>query len=262
MDTGTIRAERTAVRASWPARRLVPAARHRDYGRKPGWRARSGVRASKARPPGRCLDDLWGTLIAAQRLAHLNLAGLYTLPTQLVSLPGARPIILSRPLASHRPGRAPADGSATLMARIPACGLLAGPYQVAISAVVLFAADAIAATPGRDQAPSASGWPPPAPTALWSVTSGGGTRKDALAVGLLVCTRSWRWPTRGRPLGLAGRGGGGRSYPSCCSRSRCWPPWSSPGRLPAMSPAPSPPGALLLAAPRPWPLDGDRSRRH
>jgi len=39
-------------------------------------------------------DDLWGTLIAAQRLAHLNLAGLYTLPTQLVSLPGAAVILV------------------------------------------------------------------------------------------------------------------------------------------------------------------------
>ena len=39
-------------------------------------------------------DDLWGTLIAAQRLAHLNLAGLYTLPTQLVSLPGTALILV------------------------------------------------------------------------------------------------------------------------------------------------------------------------
>ena len=39
-------------------------------------------------------DDLWGTLIAAQRLAHLDLAGLYTWPTQLVSLPGAAIILV------------------------------------------------------------------------------------------------------------------------------------------------------------------------
>src|ERR1035438_9448067 len=35
-------------------------------------------------------DDLWGTLIAAHRLGHLNLAGLYSSPTQLVSLPIGR----------------------------------------------------------------------------------------------------------------------------------------------------------------------------
>src|SRR5215471_5702060 len=39
-------------------------------------------------------EDLWATLIAAQRIAHLNLGGIYTLPTQLVSLPGAALILL------------------------------------------------------------------------------------------------------------------------------------------------------------------------
>src|SRR5271156_3324787 len=43
-------------------------------------------------------DDLWGTLIAAQRLVHLDLSGLYTHPTQLVSLPGAA--VLLAPVAA------------------------------------------------------------------------------------------------------------------------------------------------------------------
>ena len=38
-------------------------------------------------------DDLWGTLIAADRLVHLNLAGLYTQPTGLVTFPGAAVIL-------------------------------------------------------------------------------------------------------------------------------------------------------------------------
>src|SRR5215475_4097246 len=38
--------------------------------------------------------DLWGTMIAAQRLAHGHLAGLYTHPTGLVSLPGAAVIMV------------------------------------------------------------------------------------------------------------------------------------------------------------------------
>ena len=39
-------------------------------------------------------DDLWATLVAAQRFLHLDLAGLYTLPTNLVSFPGAAVILV------------------------------------------------------------------------------------------------------------------------------------------------------------------------
>ena len=39
-------------------------------------------------------DDLWATLVAAQRLLHLDLAGLYTAPTNLVSFPGAAVILV------------------------------------------------------------------------------------------------------------------------------------------------------------------------
>src|SRR5260370_2214304 len=39
-------------------------------------------------------DDLWATLVAAQRLLHLELAGLYTAPTNLVSFPGAAVILV------------------------------------------------------------------------------------------------------------------------------------------------------------------------
>src|SRR5260370_37133329 len=39
-------------------------------------------------------DDLWATLVAAQRLLHLDLAGLYTAPTALVSFPGAAVILV------------------------------------------------------------------------------------------------------------------------------------------------------------------------
>ena len=37
--------------------------------------------------------DLWGTLAAAQRLVHLNLAGLYAKPTGLITFPGAAVIL-------------------------------------------------------------------------------------------------------------------------------------------------------------------------
>jgi len=128
-------------------------------------------------------DDLWGTLIAAQRLAHLDLAGLYTSPTQLVSLPGAA-IILIPALA--------VIGPAGLQLTVPhahgaypGVWLFAGPYQVAISAVVLFAADAIAerlgaTRPKRFWLAAAGG------TALWSVTVRWGHPEDAVAIGLLL----------------------------------------------------------------------------
>ena len=128
-------------------------------------------------------DDLWGTLIAAQRLAHLDLAGLYTWPTQLVSLPGAA-IILVPAIA--------VIGPAGLQLSVPhahgpypAVWLFAGPYQVAVSAVVLFAADAIAerlcATRPKRFWLAAAG-----ATALWSVTVRWGHPEDAVAIGLLL----------------------------------------------------------------------------
>jgi hypothetical protein len=141
-------------------------------------------------------DDLWGTLIAAQRLAHLNLAGLYTWPTQLVSLPGTAVILvpaaavldltglqLSLPVA-HGP--------------YPAVWLVAGPYQVAISAVALFAADAIAERFGATR-PKRFVLAAASATALWSVTIRWGHPEDAVATGLLMYAvldladaRTWR----------------------------------------------------------------------
>jgi len=128
-------------------------------------------------------DDLWGTLIAAQRLAHLDLAGLYTYPTQLVSLPGAA-IILVPAIAVINPAGLPltvphAHGA------YPSVWLFAGPYQVAISAVTLFAADAIAERLGATR-PKRFWLAAASATALWSVTVRWGHPEDAVAVGLLL----------------------------------------------------------------------------
>ena len=128
-------------------------------------------------------DDLWGTMIAAQRLVHLNLGGLYTPPTQLVSLPGAAiiliPVVVLIDAAGLRLGLPDAH------AAHPGTWLLAGPYEVAVSAVVLFAADAIAerlgvTRPRRFLLAAASA------TALWSVTIRWGHPEDAVATGLLL----------------------------------------------------------------------------
>ena len=86
--------------------------------------------------------DLWGTLIAATRLAHGNIGGLYAPPTGLISLPGAAVILLpcaALITAFHLSLAIP--GPANLH---PAVWLLAGPYQIAIGCLPLFAADALA----------------------------------------------------------------------------------------------------------------------
>jgi hypothetical protein len=128
-------------------------------------------------------DDLWGTMIGAQRLAHLNLGGLYTPPTQLVSLPGAAVILIPVVVLINAAGIS--LGLPDAHAAHPGSWLLAGPYQVAVSAVVLFAADAIAerlgvTRPRRFLLAAASA------AALWSVTIRWGHPEDAVATGLLL----------------------------------------------------------------------------
>ncbi|HEX8008128.1 MAG TPA: hypothetical protein VF482_17055 [Trebonia sp.] len=127
--------------------------------------------------------DLWGTLVAATRLTHLDLGGLYTQPTGLVSLPGAAVILI--PVAA-------VIDAAGLSLRLPGpenlhptVWLAAGPYQIAVSCVTLFAADALAeqlgVSRGRRALLTAASM-----GALWSVCARWGHPEDAVAVGLLL----------------------------------------------------------------------------
>jgi hypothetical protein len=127
--------------------------------------------------------DLWGTLIATVRLVHGNVGGLYTQPTGLVSLPGAAVILL--PCAA-------VIAAAGLSLQIPGphnlhppVWLLAGPYEIALCCVTLFAADALAEQLGvtkwkRGLLAAASA------VALWNVSARWGHPEDAVAVGLLL----------------------------------------------------------------------------
>jgi len=127
-------------------------------------------------------DDLWATLTAAQRLLHLNLSGLYTPPTNLVSFPGAA-VILAPLAALLDAARLPLQ--AGRQPPHPAEWLLIGPYTVVISSVALFAADALAerlglSLPKRFLLAAASA------TALWNPTLRWGHPEDAVATGLLL----------------------------------------------------------------------------
>jgi hypothetical protein len=127
--------------------------------------------------------DLWGTLIAATRLAHLNLAGLYTSPTGLVSLPGAAVILVPIAVVIEAAGLSlQIPGPANLH---PAVWMVAGPYQMALCCVTLFAADALAEQLGAARwkrgllAAASAG-------VLWNVSARWGHPEDAVAVGLLL----------------------------------------------------------------------------
>jgi len=127
--------------------------------------------------------DLWGTLIATTRLAHGNVGGLYAPPTGLISLPGAAVILLpcaALITALHLSLAIPGSGNLH-----PAVWLLAGPYQIAIGCLPLFAADALAErlevprwTRGLLALAGAG--------VLWSVCARWGHPEDAVAVGLLL----------------------------------------------------------------------------
>ncbi|HEY6278149.1 MAG TPA: hypothetical protein VIX86_17675 [Streptosporangiaceae bacterium] len=127
--------------------------------------------------------DLWGTLIAASRLVHLDLGGLYTQPTGLITLPGAAVILAPAAAVINAAGLSlQIPGPNNLQ---PAAWLIAGPYQIAVSAVVLFAADAIAEQLGLTR------WRRAALTAaqamaLWNVSVQWGHPEDAVAVALLL----------------------------------------------------------------------------
>ena len=128
-------------------------------------------------------DDLWGTMIAAQRLLHLNLSGLYTQPTGLITFPGAAVILTPIVAVGEATGlslspQAPNNPQ-------PALWLLAGPYMIAISSLALFAADALAerldvSRAGRAFLAAAGA------SLLWSVSVEWGHPEDAVALGLAL----------------------------------------------------------------------------
>jgi hypothetical protein len=127
--------------------------------------------------------DLWGTLVAAVRLSHGNIGGIYAAGTGLISLPGAAVILLPCAALSDALGLSlQIPGPHNLH---PTVWLVAGPYQMAVSCVVLFAVDALAERLGVSRwkrALLAGG----SLGILWSPSPRWGHPEDAVAVGLLL----------------------------------------------------------------------------
>ncbi|HUY21212.1 MAG TPA: hypothetical protein VMV22_02610 [Acidimicrobiales bacterium] len=135
------------------------------------------------KPAWQLPDDLWGTLVAARRLLHLDPGGLYTAPTGLVSLPGAAVILtpIVAVIDAARMGLAvPGVHNAH-----PAAWLVAGPSEVVLSATALFAGDATAERLGVSR-PKRALLAAAGAIALWSVSARWGHPEDALAVALLL----------------------------------------------------------------------------
>jgi hypothetical protein len=127
-------------------------------------------------------DDLWATLVAAQRFLHGDLAGLYTAPTNLVTFPGAAVILAPVAAIMDAAGLPIQAGRQGVH---PAGWLVAGPLETLLSATALLAADALAERMGVSRLKrfllAAAG-----ATALWNVTIRWGHPEDAVAVGLLL----------------------------------------------------------------------------
>jgi hypothetical protein len=127
--------------------------------------------------------DLWGTLVATVRLAHGNIGGIYAPGTGLISLPGAAVILLPCAAVISALGLSlQIPGPHNLH---PAVWLVAGPYQMALSCITLFAVDALAERLGVSQWKRAL-LQVASLGILWSPSPRWGHPEDAVAVGLLL----------------------------------------------------------------------------
>lgn len=128
-------------------------------------------------------NDLWATLVAAERLLHGDLARLYTPPTALVAPPGTAVLLL--PAAGLVMGLGLTPGPPVTQSPTPSAWWAAGPYEIAVSCLVLFAADALAermgVTAGRRAVLTVA-----EAVALWNVSVRWGHPEDAVSVALLM----------------------------------------------------------------------------
>ncbi|WP_157695595.1 hypothetical protein [Nakamurella panacisegetis] len=127
--------------------------------------------------------DLWRTLVAGDRLRHWNVGGLYTQPTALVTFPGAALVLV--PIVLVIDGAGLGLAFQTVHNPYPAAWLVAGPYEIALSASVLFAADRVAERFGATR-PTRLLLALAGAVTLWSVSVRWGHPEDAVAVALFL----------------------------------------------------------------------------
>ncbi len=127
--------------------------------------------------------DLWRTMLAAVRLDHGQLGGLYTDGTNLVSFPGAA-ILLAPAAAVISAMHAPLGPPIGVLTDTNAW-LVALPYIVVVSTSVLFAADRLAVRMGARMAQrivlAVAG-----AVAVWNVVPYWGHPEDCVAVALAL----------------------------------------------------------------------------
>jgi len=128
-------------------------------------------------------DDIRGTLLAARRLLHLDIGGLYTRPTGLVSFPGTAVVLV--PVVALLDALGLGLGLPGPHNPHPGWWLAAGPYQIALSSIALLAADAIAERSGVSR-PKRFLLAAAQAVALWNVSARWGHPEDAVAVALLL----------------------------------------------------------------------------
>jgi hypothetical protein len=182
-ETAIADVEPVPGRAAWPRRRLFPllataALIAVSIGSTTWW----GPLINGAHIWG-LPDDLWGTLAAAHRLVHLDIGGLYSRTTGLVGFPGA--VVIMAPAAAVMDAAGISVQLPGAHNAHPTAWLLAGPYEIAISSVVLFAADALAERLGADRSRRAV-LATASAAALWCVSVEWGHPEDAVGVGLLL----------------------------------------------------------------------------
>ncbi len=127
--------------------------------------------------------DYWRTLVAADRLLHLDVAHLYTRPTLLISFPGAAVVLV--PVAALVDASGLSLAFQTAQNPRPPAWLLVGPCEILVAATVLFAADAMAERLGAGRAGrallAAAGG-----VGVWSVSVRWGHPEDAVALAGLL----------------------------------------------------------------------------
>jgi hypothetical protein len=147
--------------------------------------------------------DLWATYRGAHVVGWGDLGGVYSAGTGLVTFPGI--LILLAPVAMITGAFGMSESFPKILPH-PSAWLAVGPYEMLLSAVALFACDAVAERLGVSRSRRALLCVAEA-AVLWNVSAIWGHPEDAVAVGLalyaLVMAFDGRWTNAGWLFGAA-----------------------------------------------------------